>query len=73
MSEMNQVGKKNKRRKGGGEEDTTPVEEDPGPDLFHLYRLESKKLQAAYFQGCGLGIPCRRENIIFIYIYIYIL
>ena len=30
--------------------------------MFHLHRLEQKN-DAAYFQGVGSEIPCRRENI----------
>ena len=33
----------------------------------------SQKMQAACFQGCGLGSPCRRENIVFIiYLIMYL-
>ena len=50
--------KKSQRRKRGGEENTTAItEEKAGADLFHLYRLESKKCRLVTSKGGGWGFP----------------
>ena len=72
-----QEGRRKKRRKKRHHGDRR---KDEGPWLCFTCIALSGKMQAAYLSGCGLGIPCRRENIHeslqkgkYTYIYWYIL